>query len=266
MKTAIPINKNLFNIFLLFTREPFVRYLTKELEFYSNGNNELIGLISLDFTDNDFYTAILSRDTSKQYRAEKIEASIPTIEEARAWIDEQMSNDSITLHENKSKFFDLFKATVKEENIHPAFQLLNEHIGFSSAKSAIQEVSYHYKDIDGNFIEQFQSINGFDSRLWELYLFCLCREEFFSFKKSNHAPDYLIEKLGDEIAIEAVIVSRKNKDKESVLNYSPKSQEEIKKDLENEMPLRFGSALYDKLKKKYWELEHVKGKPFVIAI
>jgi hypothetical protein len=42
MKTAIPINKKLFDIFLLFTREPFVQYFTKELEFYSNGNGGLL--------------------------------------------------------------------------------------------------------------------------------------------------------------------------------------------------------------------------------
>ena len=32
------------------------------------------------------------------------------------------------------------------------------------------------------------------------------------------------------------------------------------------MPIRFGSPLYSKLKKKYWELPHVKGNPIVFAI
>jgi hypothetical protein len=32
------------------------------------------------------------------------------------------------------------------------------------------------------------------------------------------------------------------------------------------MPIKFGSALYSKLNKKYWELPHVKGRPFLIAI
>lgn len=266
MKTAKPINRNLFNIYLLFTRVPFVRYLTQELEFYKKGNNELIGLISFDYTDSDYSAVILSRDKSKQYRAEKVTASMLTIEEARIWIDEQMSIDSITMHDNKSEFFDLFEIIVGDEQLHPHFVLLKEHLAFSAAKSVIQEVSYHYKDIDGNFIQQFQSVNGFDSRLWELYLFCLCREESFSFNRNKNAPDFLIEKFGNEIAIEAVTVNRKQKDKESILNYNPKSIEEINQELENEMPLRFGSALFDKLKKKYWELEHVKGKPLVIAI
>ncbi len=190
MKTAIPINKKLFDIYILFTREPFVQYFTKELECYSNGNGGLLGLVSLDLTDNDYYGCILSRDKSKQYRAELIVASLPTIEEARTWIDENMSCNSITSHDNSHEYFDLFQNLANDDKQHPYYKLLKSNIGLSSAKEAISEVSYHYKDIDGNFIEQFQSINGFDSRVWELFLFCFFREQFFSFKRNFYAPDY----------------------------------------------------------------------------
>ena len=267
MKIAQPINRHLFNIFLLFTREPFVQYFSKELEFYSNGNGGLLGLISLDLTDNDYYGCILSRDDSMQYRAEKIIASLPTIEEARNWIDEQMSTDSITSHDNASKYFDLFQDLDNESKQHPNFKLLKSRIFLSSAKEAISEVSYHYKDIDGNFIEQFQTLNGFDSRIWELFLFCFFREQFFSFKRNYHAPDYIIEKLNEDIAIEAVVISRKTN-----LGNEPPDSQEIQKKLENETPLLFGSALISKLNKvdkdgkKYWEQEHVKNKPFLFAI
>lgn len=264
MKNAQPINRNLFNIYLLFTREPFIQYFSQELEFFSNRTKNLIGLISLDYTDNDYSVVILSRDKSRQYRAEKIEVSIPTLEQARKWIDNNMGEDSITMHDNKSEFFDLFNIVAKENQLNPVFKLLNDSLSLQAAKDVIKEISYHYKDIDGNFIEQFQSKNGFDARLWELYLFCLCREEFFSFKRNSYSPDFLIEKLGQEVAIEAVVIAPKNNniDKEIPL----KSKEDIDKELINNMPLKFGSALFDKLKKEYWNLEHVKGKPFVIAI
>ncbi|MFZ2782874.1 MAG: hypothetical protein WAZ36_00635 [Sediminibacterium sp.] len=262
MKPAIPINKKLFDILLLFTREPFVQHLTKELEFYTNGTGGLIGLISLDLTDNDYYACILSRDQSKQYRAELIEASIPTIEEARNWIDEKMSSASISFHDNSHDFFDVFQELNNEHKQHPNFTLLKNHISLSSAKEAVKEVSYHYKDIDGNFIDQFQSINGFDSRVWELFLFCFFREQFFSFRRNYDAPDYMIEKLNYEIAVEAVIVSRKTE----LGEYEPRKPKQIQEKLNNEVPLLYGSALFDKMKKRYWEKEHVKGKPFVIAI
>lgn len=263
MKTATPINKKLFDIFLLFTREPFVQMFTREMEFYSNGNGGLLGLIGLDLTDNDYYGCILSRDKSKQYRAEVIEVGIPTIEEARIWIDEKMSNSSIVFHDNKYDFFDLFQDLNNKSQMHPNYVLLKENISLSSAKEVIKEISYHYKDIDGNFIDQFQSINGFDSRVWELYLFCFFREQFFSFKRNFNVPDYLIEKFNNEIAIEAVIISRKT---EISKNNFGGNLEEMQKKLKNEIPLLYSGALYDKMKKRYWKKKHIKNKPFIIAI
>jgi hypothetical protein len=261
MKTAIPINKKLFDIYLLFTREPFVQYFSEELEFYSNGNGGLLGLISLDITDQDYYGCILSRDKSKQYRAELVTASVETIEEVREWIDDKMSSNSIVFHDNKHEYFDLFQNLNNKDNQHPNFKLLSSDVALSMAKETVKEVSYHYKDIDGNFIDQFQSINGFDSRVWELFLFCFFREQFFSFKRNFNSPDYMVEKFNEEIAVEAVIVSRKTE-----LESNAKNDKEIQEKLKNDIPLLFGNALFDKMKMKYWEKEHVKGKPFAIAI
>ncbi len=261
-----PISRNLFNIYALFTREPFIHYFATELEFYSDQNG-LLGVILLDRTDNDFSAILLSRDVSKQYRAETIEASIPTIEHARAWLHDQANSDRIFHHES-ARYFDLFTQVVTEEKRHPNFDLLNEHIAFQAAKRALSEVSYHYKDIDGNFIEQFQSVNGFDARLWELYLFCFCREEYFSFNRNSHAPDFMIEKEGTEIAVEALTINRIENTREAILKAeSPLfTKAEIDKKMENEMPLKYANVLTKKLKKKYWELEHVKGKAFILAV
>lgn len=262
MKIATPINRKLFEIYVLFTREPFVQHFTEELEFYSNGNGGLIGLISLDLTDNDYYACILSRDESKQYRAVKVDGSIPTIEDARDRLDDMMGSDTIIFHDNQTNFFDIFKDLDNADKQHPNFKLLKDSEAFLSAKEVIKEISYHYKDIDGNFIEQIQSLNGFDSRIWELFLFCFFREQFFSFKRNFEAPDYMIEKFGQTIAVEAVIVSRKTE----LEKFEAKNEKEIENSLANEVPLLFGSALFDKTKKKYWEKVHVKGNPFVIAI
>ncbi len=262
MNLIQPINKKLFDIYMLFTREPFVRYFTRELEFYSNGNGEYLGLISLDLTDNNYSTIIFSRDKAKQYRAIKIEVDIETIEEARIWIKQQMNADLVYMHDDKNELFDLFRGLRNKKQIHPHFEFLRDNISFSPAKEVIMEVSFHYNDIDGNFIDQFQSLNGFDSRVWELFLFCFFREQFFSFNRNSYAPDYMIEKLGDEIAVEAVIISRKTKS----VDFQYKDLAIIEERLKNEIPLLYGSALFDKMKKKYWEKSHVKGKPFAIAI
>lgn len=170
MKLAIPINKKLFDIYLVFTREPFVRYFSKEIDNYSNGNGGLLGFISLDLTDSDYNVCVLSRDITKQYSAERIRVSISTIEEAREWIDKIMGDDTITFHDNSHKYFNIFADLKNKNKLHPNFIYLRDHFGFEAAKQTLSEISYHYKDIDGNFIEQLQSNNGFDSRIGN----CIC--------------------------------------------------------------------------------------------
>lgn len=46
----------------------------------------------------------------------------------------------------------------------------------------------------------------------------------------------------------------------------PKSAGEVRAKLNDEIPIRFGSPLYSKLQKKYWELHDVSKWPLVIAI
>lgn len=52
----------------------------------------------------------------------------------------------------------------------------------------------HFKDIDGNFIEQFQS-TGFDARLWELYLNTYLIEEQLFFDRNYNAPDFIVKNM-----------------------------------------------------------------------
>ena len=40
----------------------------------------------------------------------------------------------------------------------------------------------------------------------------------------------------------------------------------IKKNLRDYIPIKYGSALFSKLRKRYWEKQHVQGKPFILAI
>lgn len=128
---------------------------------------------------------------------------------------------------------------------------------------------YYFNDRDNNFIDQFQSKNGFDARLWELYLLTWLREEGFNVVNESAVPDFLVEKLGARVSIEAVTVSRKQAD---FGNLPPKhSIEELEEKLGNETPLMFGSSLYSKLchtykNSRYWDLDSTLGLPFCIAI
>lgn len=159
---------------------------------------------------------------------------------------------------------DIFKVIIEEGNIHPFFNQLLSDDSFYSAKQVILEISKEFQDIDGNFIKEFQSKNGFDARLWELYLYAFLKEQNFIIDRQHqHSPDFLFEKDSKHFALEAVTINRKHNDYFSPNTISPK---EIIKLNKNDMPLRFASALTSKLNKKYWNLPHVKGKPFILAV
>lgn len=262
MKKIKRISKNLADLYLLFTREPFALALAEELEHYVVSEGGLLGIVLRDNFDKDFSIIVLSRDESKQYKAISVKVDFEDLEKARKELESEMSKDHIIYH-NDAKFFDAFKEIKKPEQEHPHFTLLRDDTKYSSAKEAIREVSYHYKDIDGNFIDQFQSINGFDARLWELYLYCFFREQLFSFNRNHEAPDYIVEKGDAKIAVEAVVISRKNRDFQPKLL---KKREEMDRMLLNEIPVMVSNAIYDKAKKRYWDKEHVKGMPFALAI
>src|SRR5208337_5464021 len=109
---------------------------------------------------------------------------------------------------------------------------------------------------------------GFDSRLWELCLYCYLTEEELFLRREYNAPDFMVMKYGETVAIEAVIVGRKRENPARYLRTMPipKTPDDVMAEHENDMPIRFGSPLYRKLQKKYWELPHVAGKPIVFAI
>ena len=104
---------------------------------------------------------------------------------------------------------------------------------------------------------------SFGSR-WFAYL---SEEELF-INREHNAPDFLIEKFGKTVALEAVIVGRKESNPPQYFKTAPniKSPDEVLQEQQDSMPIKFGSPLFTKLQKKYWELPHVKGNPLILAI
>jgi hypothetical protein len=115
-------------------------------------------------------------------------------------------------------------------------------------------------------VEQFQT-TGFDSRFWELYLFALFNEQGFAFDRSFQAPDFFCRRFSEDVFVEAVTVN-------PTINAAgiiteppvPKEKGEFKQYYQEYMPIKWGSPLTSKLKKAYWKLPHVQGKPIVLAI
>lgn len=266
------LSEQRFNALAAHSRSPAAAYVSKELGWFANDDESVIGVLLLDTVDDDFAVVVMARDENGAYRAIDVESSIDSEKEALDWLHGAMkwhtgTGKKVFPQDGSGQGIDLFTPVVPIDRQHLYFARLANEESFLSARSIINEMMPHFVDIDGNFVEQFQS-TGFDSRLWELYINSYLVEEQLFIDRSKNAPDFLITKYGETVAIEAVVVGRKKDNPPSLFRgpSGPNTPDEIREQHEHAMPLRFGSPLYSKLTKKYWELPHVAGNPLVFAI
>ena len=254
------------------SRSPMTELFTREIGWFSNEEETVLGILLIDIFDKDFTAILLGRDAIGRYRCFDQKVSMETPQEAHTWLVDRIT--AVTLSgqtvfeqdDETGEAMEIFTPVKAEEKLHPYFRILSTQPSHVAARGIIREMMPHYIDIDGNFIEQFQT-TGFDARVWELYLNAYLVEEGLFFDREHYAPDFIIQKYGHSVAIEATIVGRKGQlteaDFDKITEMTP---EQIKEKTRDEMPIRFGSPLFSKLQKKYWELDHVAGKPLVIAI
>ena len=134
------------------------------------------------------------------------------------------------------------------------------------ARALMRALYAEFDDPDGNFAEQFQT-TGFDARTFELYLFALFNEGKWKIGRRHKQPDFILERDDLVICVEATTTNVPGGGTKPYLiapeDDAPDRQLEY---FQNEVPIRFGSPLFSKLQKRYWELPHIKGRPLVFAI
>ena len=275
---AVHLTPERYNAFVAWTRSPIANDVGEELEYFSSTDERLIGVLIKDLTDRDFGYVLLGRDVKGRFRCIDVDMSYKRTAARQALFASMKRH----LQEGKTVFeqgdestdragVDLFAPLVPEEKLHGAFKLLQSLDPWVPARGIMTEMMRHYVDVDGNFVEQFQS-TGFDSRIWELYLYAALLEMGLFVNKEHEAPDFEVRRARSKVFIEAVIVGPSPKDPplERDEHGMPeiRSPEAIRELLKSRMPIRFGSALYSKFNraKPYWALDHVKGHPLVFAI
>lgn len=163
---------------------------------------------------------------------------------------------------------DIYKQIVSDKKLNEKFRLLTQSKLFDPARNIIENIVRLMTDKDGNFVQQFQS-DGFDARLWEIYLFVLFKEIGFSQSDKYDRPDFHLIKGDIEIFVEASLSAKKEDDvfsKEFIDSSKAKNDLIAQQRLIDYYIIRMGSVLFSKLNKEYWKLDWVKGKPLVIAI
>ncbi|WP_198343906.1 hypothetical protein [Burkholderia ubonensis] len=270
------LTRERYNAFVAWTRSPIATVVGEELEFLSTLDEHVIGVLIFDRTDRDYGYVSLGRDEKGRYRCIGIEVSMSRNDAQHALLKElkRHFDSGVKIFpqgdESDDKAgIDLFTPVVPEGKLSPTFQLIRSSDFWLPARSIMTEMMRHFHDVDGNFVEQFQT-NGFDSRTWELYLYAALLEEGLFVEKPNPAPDFMVSLGRKKIFIEAVTVNPTANDPAPKPDDEPifRSPEEIRKLNETKIPIKFGSPLWSKLTraKPYWEMPDVAGHPLVFAI
>lgn len=262
-----------FNALAAHSRSPAAAFVSEELDWFSNEDESLLAVLLLDSEDGDYVGVVLGRDESRRFRCIDAQASLPTPEAAANWIEHAVSwhgrdAKQVFPQGDPGKPIDIFTPVVPDESMHPSFAKLRQSKAFAPARRQIVEIMPHFIDIDGNFVREFQT-SGFDSRLWELYLYSYIVEEQLFLNRGYNRPDFIVTKYGKSVAIEATIVGRRSDRPATYFKTTstlPEDEIELKRRLEAEIPIRFGSPLFSKLQKRYWELDHIKDIPLIFAI
>jgi len=160
----------------------------------------------------------------------------------------------------------LFTQIVKDEDLNALFQPML-HRAHTPAREALQTAFDRLPNPDGNFIKDFQT-TGFNARVWELYLLAYGAGTGYTVERPHDRPDFLFRKGGASAWLEAVTAN-------PTPGQAPPPHGDIDapdfldafrlRDYEF-LPIKYGSPLFSKLNMRYWELPHVAGLPFVIAI
>lgn len=209
---------------LTYSRSPHTVYYSEELLWFSDEQENVIGTVLRDKTDNDFGYVILGRDERSLFRCVDNEINFKKVAQAKSVLKRKItkyssSGQSVFPQGDSTKKKNLiFQQIVSEGKLHRYFKTLSANKGYSPAKEIIKEIAYAFIDLDGNFIQQFQS-DGFNARIWELFLYAFLHEENFDLRNDIFpAPDFNCTKLGIDISIEAVTVNpTENESAEGIL-------------------------------------------------
>jgi hypothetical protein len=255
-----------------YTRLPYVRFTAEEIEWYSLFESRLLAIVLRDVTDDDYGFVILGRDSRRLFRwIDGGSTFHETPQEARKDLALHLAHQYVgnvkecyPQGDESGPIFDLFEPKIAETEQHPNYRVLASETRYEAARNLITEIANSFVDNDGNYEREFQSVN-FHSRLWELYLHVYFHNAGLQRQNRKAAPDFELDCYGSKVFVEAVTVNPSTDPRRPDLP-PPKSDEEVEGRLSDFMPIKFGSPLFSKLQKRYWEKEHVAGHPLILAV
>lgn len=263
------IDKRRFDALAGYARHPRITLISDELAWFTDPAERVLGALIFDRIDEDFGWVVFGRDADNRFRAINLDASYRTVDAAHESLVKairdaaRQPDEAFHQGDERGKAVDFFAPAVVPDRLNSTFKILFEDPRYSPARAIIQAMMRYHEDLDGNFVEKFQTA-GFDALLWELYLFATFTELGYVRDNSAAVPDYLFNGNFGSLAIEATSVNPSSTGPAQF----PDDKDELKRYFENYIPIRLSTALRAKLNRKppYWEDPRLRGIPFCLAV
>ncbi len=197
---------------LTYAKHPYAELTGQEVEWYKDSRENVLGALVLDLVDHDWSWVVLGRDEAGLFRAIDFNVSVPRRNAAREILKARMREHSrggaseFPQYDVSRKKNVLFDVVVDQARLSKHFTLLANTPHHQAARGIIREIGYALADVDGNFVEQFQS-SAFNARLFELYIFAFLHEQKVLLDRSFNRPDFVGNKFGFEFCLEAATIN-----------------------------------------------------------
>lgn len=265
------VSKDRFDAFVGYCRSPEVFTLAHEVAWLGADDNSVFALIMIDI-DRKFSGIVFLPDLLERFRWVGQTDYFATAAEAGGAL-EQLLRRVLADREGQRVQGDesgdpvnFFARLAAEARLHVNFKRVRDDKGRSSARELINVMMRWYADRDGNFVEQFQT-TGFDSRVWELYLWATLISLGYEVAQPDPSPDFVARGIEGAFAIEATTVNPSfDRAGNMVPPYNPASEEDLPAYIDHYLPTRFAGPLTNKLAKRYWERPGIDKIPLVFAI
>jgi len=162
-----------------------------------------------------------------------------------------------------TKDLDLFTPIVAADKLHPNF-LATISPYASGVRKVLNNWVQGFVDRDGEFVKEFQTT--YNPCFWELYLFAVIKEIKAEVDFSFSSPDFI---CNNGIVIEATTANHSHDDVPEWEKSISGITEGNSFDIFTRSAIRLSNAITTKVNKyrsSYSHLEHVRDKPFIIAI
>ena len=267
------ISRRRFDVLASYARSVNAAFFCEELGWFEDAESGVIATLIID-TDGEYSAAVLAPDETSRYRSIAHTDCYPTPRDAVRGMDELVRDllpnlDEVRIQgdDARRKPVDFFAPAFKTRRprpLHPSFVQLRDGGGWAAAKRVVEHMMRWHEDADGNFVEQFQT-TGFDTRLWELYLFATFVEAGFALDNLA-VPDFIARGPAGSFAVEATTVNPTVAGGVTAEDPPTGTGEEQRLFIEHYMPIRYAGPLIAKLNRRYWEQSHVRDLPLALAI